>query len=64
VFQIFPGLMIEEWLRSPRKYGINGSIGWKAMMESYPMLGEWVFWKIGSGKKVRIGEDPWVNFRP
>jgi hypothetical protein len=31
------------------------------MMESYPMIGNWLCWKIGNGKNVRVGEDPWIG---
>jgi hypothetical protein len=34
---------------------------WKALVEAFPLVGDWVVWKIGDGKKVRVGEDPWLG---
>jgi hypothetical protein len=52
-----------EWLRSTRNSGENGSIGWKKMMEAFPLISEGLAWKIGNGKEVWVGEDPWEGSR-
>jgi hypothetical protein len=31
------------------------------LIEAFPLVGEWVVWKIGDEKKVRVGEDPWLG---
>jgi hypothetical protein len=50
-----------EWLRNPRKQRSQGSTGWNAMMDAYQLIGDWLCWKIGNGRKIRIGEDPWIG---
>ena len=30
-------------------------------MLSFPLIGDWLAWFVGDGKKVRIGEDPWIR---
>jgi hypothetical protein len=55
------GMTIIEWIRSPRKTVINSSICWKAMVETFPLIGKWIVWNVGNGKSIRIGENPWVN---
>ena len=29
------------------------------MILAYALVGNWTTWKIGDGKKVWVGEDPW-----
>jgi hypothetical protein len=38
---------------------VNFSIVWKALVEAFPLTGEWIVWNLGNGKSVHIGEDPW-----
>ena len=52
---------IVEWLRNPNKTYKNGSIGWKDMVLDYPLIKQWIGWKIGDGNCVRVGEDPWMG---
>jgi hypothetical protein len=56
----FPNLSVIEWFRQPKKSS-KGSIVWKDMVEAFPLVGDWVVWKIGDKKKVRVGEDPWLG---
>ena len=35
----FSGLSLTDWIRSPVKTHKNGSIGWKAMILAYPLVG-------------------------
>jgi hypothetical protein len=41
--------------------GTNNSIGWKAMVETFPLVGEWTAWKVGNNKSIIIGEESWVK---
>jgi hypothetical protein len=29
--------------------------------QAFPLVGQWTAWKIGSGKNIRIGKDPWLG---
>ena len=33
---------IIEWIRSPNKNYKNGSVGWKAMVLAFPLIGTWI----------------------
>ena len=48
----FPGNSITEWMRSTEKTYKNGSIGWKEMTLAYPLIGQWIAWKIGNRSQV------------
>jgi hypothetical protein len=52
------GLSMEDQYRDPQKSSKNGSIVWKYLVASLPLIGPWTVWKIRDGKKVRIKEDP------
>ena len=45
----------------------GGSICWKSLVLEFPLIRNWVAWKIGNGRSIHIGWDPWVgsgeNFR-
>jgi hypothetical protein len=55
----FAGKMVEEWVHAPHKPVANCFIVWKALVDSFPLIGNWLVWKIGNEKRIRIGEDPW-----
>lgn len=56
-----PGLSFVEWFRRPQKLVANSSIGWKALVGAFPLIGDWTVWQIGNGKSVRIGANPWLG---
>ena len=57
---IFP-LNKLDWIRSSAKKKKNISICWKAVLWAFDLIGEFLVWKVGSGKAVRIGLDLWVG---
>lgn len=54
-------LSFEEWVRFPVKHILNVPIIQKALIQSFPLLSNWLAWRIGNGDKVRIGADPWIG---
>lgn len=31
------------------------------MVLAFPLVGNWLVWKVGRGTKVKVGEDPWIG---
>lgn len=48
-----------DWVRCPQKTFSGGSIFWKAILKSFPLIEGYLAWRIGDGYSVRIGQDPW-----
>jgi hypothetical protein len=38
-----------------------GSIVWKALVAAFPLVGLWTMWRVGNGRSIRLGEDPWLG---
>jgi hypothetical protein len=34
---------------------------WKDLVQEFPLVGEWVAWKIDNERSVRLGEYPWLG---
>jgi hypothetical protein len=51
---------IEAWIRIPVKRHLNGSIFWKTLVSSFPLVGSFLWW-IGNGRKVKLGLVPWIG---
>ena len=48
------------WIRDLENTNVpNGSIIWKALCNTIPLIQEGLAWKVGDGVSVRIGADPW-----
>jgi hypothetical protein len=52
-------ITIEDWIWKIEKSHPHCSIIWKAVISSFPVIGEGLAWRIGRGNQVRIGVDPW-----
>eukprot|EP00253_Pinus_taeda_P029580 PITA_29580 len=53
-------LPLDEWIRSQDKKTKHSSIIWKATVEAFIVIEKGIAWKVGDGKNVRIGRDPWA----
>ena len=54
-------LSILDWIRNPRKSFAGGSVIWKALVKSFHILETNLVWNVGSGRKLRVGEDLWMG---
>eukprot|EP00253_Pinus_taeda_P029408 PITA_29408 len=52
---------MDEWIRSQNKKTKNSSAIWKATVEAFSVIEQGLAWKVGDGKQIRIGRDPWVG---
>ena len=50
-----PNTSIEEWFKKPTKFHTGGSMCWKAFVVAFPLVGNWVAWQAGDGRRIRIG---------
>eukprot|EP01018_Ginkgo_biloba_P023075 Gb_32325 [translate_table: standard] len=51
---------VEYWIRTPSQ-NINGtSIVWKVVVLAFPLVGRWLVWRVGIGRRVCLGLDPWA----
>ena len=50
-----------NWIRKPSKAARKISSIWKAVISTFPIIGDRLVWKVGSGANVRLGIDPWVG---
>jgi hypothetical protein len=50
---------LEEWIRNPLKKRTMCSIIWKAVVNSFDVVGDGLAWCIGNGTKVRLGTNLW-----
>eukprot|EP00253_Pinus_taeda_P030159 PITA_30159 len=52
---------LEDWIRSQNKKKKNVSTIWKATVEAFSVIEQGLAWKVGDGRHIRIGRDPWVG---
>jgi hypothetical protein len=52
---------IEKWFRQGRKNWNGTSNFWRALTSSVNIISDWLVWKPGSGRDIRIGVDPMVG---
>ena len=39
----------------------GGSVSWKVVVLSFDVIESNLGWNVGNGRKLRVGEDPWVG---
>ena len=54
--------LVEYWIRNPNKSHSGGSVIRKVMVQSFCVLESKLAWNVGNGRKLRVGEDPWIGF--
>lgn len=52
---------LEDWIRNPVKNKKNALALWKETVESFKVIEQGLAWKIGNGRNLKIGLDPWVG---
>eukprot|EP00253_Pinus_taeda_P017324 PITA_17324 len=52
---------LEDWIRSQEKKSKQSSVIWKATIEGFSVIEQGPAWKVGDGRNVKIGRDPWVG---
>lgn len=48
-----------DWIRTPKRRESRVSLIWKAIMASLDVIRGGLSWKVGNGRRVYIGIDPW-----
>lgn len=48
-----------DWMRLKSERVIGVSNVWLTLVKAFPVIGDWCVWKVGNGKHVQIGYDPW-----
>lgn len=52
---------LEDWIRSQNKKAKNSSVIWKATVDAFSVIEQGLAWKVGDGRQIRIGRDPWIG---
>jgi hypothetical protein len=52
---------VDECIHRPVKVATQCTIIWKALINSFQVVGEGLVRKVGNGQRVRIGANPWTR---
>ena len=34
---------------------------WRALIATFDAIDEWIIWKVGNGRRLKIGQEPWIG---
>ena len=54
-------LTLLDWIRIDNKRRSGVSIIWKAIVQSFDLIGKGLAWSIGNGRKFLVGRVPWAG---
>jgi hypothetical protein len=43
------------------KYFGGTFVIWKSLVNKFTLLGKWLVWNIGRGRKLKFRKDPWMG---
>ena len=52
---------IEEWFKIKEMSLGNVFIMWKIQILAFDVINEWITSNIGNGRRVRMGQVPWIH---
>ena len=52
---------VSDWIRVTARQGAEISVVWKAVLKSLDVIRHGLAWKVGNGRRVRIGIGPWIG---
>lgn len=50
-----------DWIRAPKRRESGMLVIWKAVLASLDVIRLGLVWKVGNGRSVHIGIDPWLG---
>eukprot|EP00253_Pinus_taeda_P036521 PITA_36521 len=50
-----------DWIRNLVKSKQHASVIWNAIVDSFKVIEQGLAWKIGNGRNLKIGKDPWIG---
>jgi hypothetical protein len=53
----FPHLPVHIWIRSASERPTSGSLTWKHLSKSLPIILQWISWNPGNGYLIEVGRD-------
>jgi hypothetical protein len=56
-----PSISLLEWIRSTNKSYQKWNYHLESPHKFFPIIGDWLIWKVGKGSNILIGKDPWIG---
>jgi hypothetical protein len=54
-------LYVKDYIKQRNKSFSNVSTMWKVLILAFPLIGNWLAWKMGIKINVKVGIDPWIG---